>query len=352
MQQYIRIFLPLTSETKGYEYNTKIPSGRCLLESRSGTGKLILWVQDLKPEALYRVHLLFKDGGGYVGLPLCPLTVKASGKGEARYTFDAANIEGFGMALDECQALIIIAGSDTAAPLCGYRNEILPWRRSFKKLDKTPKIPKISTTAPGIKEMAKKPTEAENIVVEKPVEEVKAEHIKEQDVIEEIEKEETIEEIIIEEEELKEEFINESAIREDLSGEESMYDIPILDSENALTDDFKEEVAMRLEGNTHIQPFQKQSRNVQWVRISIDENLTLPNHICDLLTKSFVENAFRQYSHLILGTTTDDGPKRYYIGVPALYNPKDKIVGFRQFKCSEDKYPKLGDFGYWLIFMS
>lgn len=403
MQQYIRIFLPLTTETKGYEYNTKTPSGRCLLESRSGTGKLILWVQDLKPEALYRVHLIFKSGSGYVGLPICPLTVRPNGKGEARYTFDAANIEGFGMSLDECQALIIIAGSDTAAPLCGYRNEILPWRRNFKKLNKSPKVPieprsssvdskptlrerevntpsepKLNETSP---EMAKETTESEIRVEETLGESPRGEQtigfivgdpIKEEGISDKIVTDEAFTGEIPKEGSNKEGMDKETSanededvdqgnfakegIKEDINTEgveeESIYDPPAFDPENTLTDVFKEEVAMRLESNTHIQPFQKQSRKVQWVRISIDENLTLPNHICDLLTKSFVENAFRQYSHLILGATTDVGPKRYYIGVPSLYNPKDKIVGFRQFKCSEDKYPKLGDFGYWLIFMS
>ena len=99
-------------------------------------------------------------------------------------------------------------------------------------------------------------------------------------------------------------------------------------------------------------PFQKQSRHVEWVRISLDEDLQLPNYICDLLNEPFVETAYAQYSHLILGKATDEGPKRYYIGIPALYEPKDKIIGFRQFKCSEDSEHKPGDYGYWLIFMS
>ena len=300
MQQYIRIFMPLINEIKGYECKGKNPAGRCLLESRENSGKLMLWVQDLRPEVLYRVHLIFKVGKNYAGLPLCSLSPRPGGKAELRHTFNAADIEGYGLSLEQCLAVAIIAGNE-AAPLCAYRGEIFPWRNGFTILVKD-----------------RKPEEPKEERHEEP----------EETIIEPIE--ETIEEVI----------------------EEKLKEPEILITATTLTESFKNEVEAILKSHTHMQPFEKQSRHVEWRRISIDEDIPFPNYICDLLSDPFVEAAYKQYNHILLGKADDDGPKRYYIGIPAQYDPKDKIIGFRQFKSSEDKEPEPGDFGYWLIFMA
>jgi len=282
MQQYTRIIMPLTNETKGYEYKGRKPAGRCLLESRAGLGKLMLWVQDLKPETLYHVHMIFKSGGG---LKLCSLTVNEKGRGELSHSFNTESLE-------DCAAVAVIAsGTKTSAPLCGYREGSFPWRNSY------------------------------NLIKEEPPPKEEAPEEKEE-------------------------------IPEEEEEEETPYEPLPPDPENTLTDAFKKEVEGLLKSHTRMQPFQKQSRDVIWVRISLDEDLSLPNYICDLLSDPFVEEAYNQYSHLILGKAVDAGPTRYYIGVPALYEATDKIVGFRQFKGSGDAEPTAGDYGYWLIFMS
>ena len=303
MQKYIRVFLPLTNESKGYEYRGNTPAGRCLLESRGGLGKLILWAQNLKPEALYKVHLIFKTENGYAGLVLCPLFVHPNGKAETRFSFNAANIEGYGVNLDSCLAVAVIDGK-SYAPLCGYKEDNpLPWRNGFEIMSKD--IPNQISKAPVVEEEVPTVISTDSA----PIENCQSMHI------------------------------------EVLEPEQEKAD------ETELTEKFKEEVEQLLKSHTPIHPFQKQSREVDWVRISLNENLTLPDHICSLLTEAFIERAYRQYNHLILGKSSGEGPKRYYIGVPALYDPADKIAGFRQFKCSEGKKPNPGDFGYWLIFM-
>ena len=316
MQQYIRIFMPLNSETNGYEYNGKTPVGRCLLESRSGIGKLVLWVQDLKPEILYRVHLIFKDGSGYMGLPLCALTIRPNGKAELRHSFNAADIEGCGLALDQCQAVVIItgAGRNAASPLCGYREGPLPWRSGFKIFERNMAAEKIPD------DTSKEPETPE---------EIPEDISKEPETLEEIPSEEPL-----------------------ILSSPPPSPQPSSNAENSLSAAFKEEVDAILNSHTHMHPFQKQNRHVNWVRISLNENLSLPKNICDLLNTPFVEAAYRRYSHLILGKTADSGVLRYYIGVPAAYDPEDKAVGFRQFKCSMDNEPAYGDYGYWLVFMS
>jgi len=324
MQDYTRLIMPLTSEVRGYEYKGKTPSGRCLLESRNGVGKVILWVQDLKPEAIYRVNLIFPDensGSSNVGLPLCALTVQPNGKAELKHSFNSTDIEGFGISINECVAVALIAAgaSDTSAPLCGYTKNEIPWRRGFKKLEKEEAIRK------DVREEPKVDAVEANTVEERMHE-------------------------ILDTYTPQDEATEVSEDTADLEDEDYVPSAP--DPETVLSDTFKEEVDEALKSHTHMQPFKKQIKNVQWVRISLEEDFSLPNYICDLLNEPFVENAYRNYNHLILGKAKGKNAKRYYIGVPSIYDPKDKLVGFRQFKCSEDKKPKEGDYGYWLVFMS
>ena len=348
MQQYMRIFMPLVNESTGYEYKGKAPSGRCLLESRSGTGKIMLWVQDLKPEVLYRVHLIFKNENNYAGLPLCSLSPSLYGKAELRHSFDAADIEGFNLSLEQCLAVAIIAtgGNGISAPLCGYKQDIQSWRNGFIRLEKAKEAPKesIKETPEAIEAPADVPSE---ISEEVPLEEIslKETSFKEapEDILKEVGKKD--------DEEILENALEDSEETLEDAADEAIITFNIC-PESTLSEAFKNEVETILKSHTHMQPFEKQNRDVDWVRISLNEDLSLPDGIRDLLNEPFVESAYRQYNHLILGKALDEGLKRYYIGIPALYDPKDKIIGFRQFKCSEDTEPMPGDYGYWLIFMS
>lgn len=327
MNQYIRVFMPLVSETKGYEYKGKTPSGRCLLESRAGAGKLMLWAQDLKPETIYRAHLIFKDDNTYAGLPLCTLPVLPNGKGELRHSFNAMDIEGYGRSLDQCLAVAVIAGEGRtpSVPLCGYREGQLPWRSHFKILEKKEKLPE--RTVRAIPREAPKEVPVEKVV----------------ELLNETPKTTETPNISIK---------IETPEKVEAAPDKAQPVFPLPNPINSLSDAFKDEVEAILKSHTHMQPFQKQNRDVQWVRISLDEGLSLPDDVRSVLKDPFVENAYNQYNHLLLGKTTDDGTQRYYIGVPALYDPGDRVIGFRQFKGSMDTTPVAGDYGYWLIFMS
>ena len=374
MQQYTRIFMPLIDETKGYEYKNKVPVGRCLLESRGGEGKLMVWVQNLKPEALYRVNLIFKEGNVYAGLPLCSLSVRSEGKAELRHNFNAADIEGFGRSLDQCLgvAIIVVGDSNTAAPLCGYRSGILPWRSGFKKVEppvqkereEKAKIEIAEEVLEEVSEEEDKDTAGEKIINDEEKEVAYAE-IADKGIADEEDEGAVEDEIKGDKEEFQEaaeesqeaaeesqETVESQEVVEE-QAEEQKIDTPMVSApENVLSDVFKEEVEAVFKTHTHMNPFEKQNRQVKWVRISLSENLSLPSDICGLLSGPFVEDAYKKYSHIILGKADDDGPMRYYIGIPSLYDPKDKIEGFKQFKCSEDKKPQPSDYGYWLIFMS
>jgi len=424
--QYTRVFMPLACETTGYEYKGKTPAGRCLLESRSGEGKLLLWAQDLKPEALYRVYLIFPEGGTFVGIPLSGLTVKSNGKAELRHSFNPADIEGYGRNIENCSIVAILVAPGTSTPLCGYRDTPIAWRKTFKKLEKAP------VEAKPVKESPKPPppppvilpdeekykrdeqqAKAENKqkdepdhkdkITSKPKAESKADDSKAEPKTkqkpeqkakskvvsktmaeitpEELEaltsKGEVITlEVTSSEQSTKLHTETESAVnkanKENISKDESPPPEKTEASSEGVREAtisperlpegpfdyfevkaaFEAEVEEIMRSHTRMYPFRKQKRSVHWARISLDEDLTLPEYANELLNTPFVVKAYRQYSHLLLGKTSDDGPKRYYIGVPSIYEPADKIIGFRQFKSCENETPVPGDYGYWLIFMS
>ena len=382
--QYTRIFMPLASETTGYEYKGKTPAGRCLLESRSGEGKLLLWAQDLKPEALYRVYLIFPEGAAFVGIPLCALTVKSNGKAELRHNFNATDIEGYGRSMENCNIVAVLAHQSpgTTVTLCGYRDTPIAWRNAFRKLERAPIEATIESTVdtaesadevpqaapqekPKAKPKAKAKTEpASKSTAKTSIKSATKSSSKRKSTIE-LPPELTPAEL---------EALSAKAITFEVSPPESPTepteedDVKLPESPPGSLEDeteeegpfdyfglkaaFEAEVDEIMRSHTRMYPFRKQKRSVHWARISLDEDLTLPEYANELLSTPFVGKAYRQYSHLLLGKTADDGPRRYYIGVPSIYEPADKIVGFRQFKSCENETPVPGDYGYWLIFMS
>jgi hypothetical protein len=141
---YLRYFMPLVPETKGYEFKGRTPSGRCVVEERYGTGKLFVWVQDLKPETTYSVFLIFADiaaPDGYVGLSMGTLPVEPGSKAEFRQEIPQAQHP---FKLEALTAVAVVANDTPAieSPLCGYRHKQAPWRQRFKMWEaKAPPAP-------------------------------------------------------------------------------------------------------------------------------------------------------------------------------------------------------------------
>ena len=75
-QQYQRFFVTMNKDVDGYDFKGRPLMGRCVLESRSGAGKLNLWVQDLRPEVIYKICILFFNDGKYIGVPVSTLVVE------------------------------------------------------------------------------------------------------------------------------------------------------------------------------------------------------------------------------------------------------------------------------------
>lgn len=348
---YVRMFMPLSKEAAGYEFKGRIPAGRCIVEFQNAKGKLSLWAQDLKPETRYSVCMVFGGSDGYVGVSMGGLVVDLKGKGEMRVAFDEDGLKG--LALDSLVSVAVLAsaGKEIISPLCGYKDRPVMWQNRFS----------------FVREQEEKlivEDEKFEVVEIKPVEE-KEEEIAEE-IVEEIEVE--IEEMVEEVQEIQE--IEEAVEIEEIKQEEEIKIIDIvavekvekkeiLPSEPHITPDYNDAISVVeniLANNPVMDPFAKLNRTAKWVRFSIADPVPMPYNRPNLLEEPFVRAAYANHGHLLLGATIDDGPKKYIIGIPSVYDPDQRPqarrLGFSQFKCNEGDRAKRGAEGYWLMFIN
>jgi hypothetical protein len=107
--------------------------------------------------------------------------------------------------------------------------------------------------------------------------------------------------------------------------------------------------------NPEVVPFAKQARAIRWVKISMGELAALPVDAWAMTSQPILSCAFYTYGHFILGEEAGPERKRFYLGVPHVYEPDDRFVmrrlEFMQFKCAKDTRPAPGEFGYWLMLL-
>ena len=142
MRQYSRIFITLLQEGAGYGFKDRAPLGRAIVEAREKEGKLSLWVQDLKPEVMYKVYLIASDTAGCVGIPAGTLAVDAKGKGELKWTFFPDNVGESMIAIEKCAAVVVLAPKkdELVAPLAGYRDAPFIWKNNFTIFTRKPAV--------------------------------------------------------------------------------------------------------------------------------------------------------------------------------------------------------------------
>ncbi len=77
----------------------------------------------------------------------------------------------------------------------------------------------------------------------------------------------------------------------------------------------------------------------------------MPNTNWHLKNNSFVNHGYYNFRHLIAGKMYTDGNNGYFIGVPGIYNRRERSIasmyGFNRFKFSMRSDMRLNQFGYW-----
>jgi len=77
----------------------------------------------------------------------------------------------------------------------------------------------------------------------------------------------------------------------------------------------------------------------------------LPKEVWDFSNNSFLLHGYYSYKHIIFAKLMDQGGTHYILGVPGVFNNKERFVakmfGFTNFKSAKKQALGQGDFGYW-----
>jgi len=374
---YARFFMPLIQEAKGYEFKGRSPAGRCIVEERNNTGKLSMWVQDLKPQTKYGIYLVFAQAQHYFGLHMGPLDVDDKGKAEFRREILPEDLHSF--ALQEVVTVAVIAPSEpgVVSPLCGYRSAQVSWRHRFSMWKKEEPTPVPVAEEPQAVEVKQTFAEAGPVpvTVEAPhIEEAPQTAAPEPSPIEEpqttVPEPPSMEEppvaindilfVAEEPEPVPAPVVEISAHLPPPRAKKPSATLPPTTSPETPNQSQAYTSTIQLieaifNANTPCEPFAKQTHEIKWVRCNLPEHMPLPSDHPHLMSEPFMQAAWADHEHFILGITIDTQPAQYVIGIPGTYTQGNKAIakrlGFLKFKCHNKDRPSVGSEGYWLMFV-
>ena len=94
---------------------------------------------------------------------------------------------------------------------------------------------------------------------------------------------------------------------------------------------------------------------ISGIRMELKDLKELPKKYWYLGSNSFLLHGFFNYRHLLLGRIEGEHSKKWFVGVPGVYQNQEKVLaaifGFPEFKQEKDTEIKTNQFGYWYRFM-
>lgn len=132
-RNYSRFFVTLKQERPDYCLDFRPVMGRCIIEIRNGKGKMMAYVQGLKPQVLYKLYLVACTDMTSDGVAVGSVQVDSSGKGELKCEFDPDNVNDTGYSIEKFNAvtLMVPKNGEIVAPLVGYFENPVMWKNNF-----------------------------------------------------------------------------------------------------------------------------------------------------------------------------------------------------------------------------
>lgn len=94
---------------------------------------------------------------------------------------------------------------------------------------------------------------------------------------------------------------------------------------------------------------------ISGIHMELKDLRELPKKYWYLGSNSFLLHGFFNYRHLLLGKVENESGRKWFIGVPGIYQNQEKVLaavfGFLEFRQEKDTGVKTGQFGYWYRFM-
>lgn len=144
----------------------------------------------------------------------------------------------------------------------------------------------------------------------------------------------------------------ESALKniQDHIGEELKEKKTLLDDEPSPGKDDLARVREIFNESDAIEPFEKKDANIEWVRITMAELISIPQLSYEWCMNPIITSCYHKAGFLILGKDTQI--EQYYIGIPDVYATNrdfvlcmDKIESFK----GQKEVLEEGDYGYWIV---
>jgi len=352
----------LKEDTQGYGWESRAPQGRCVIEARGGTGKVQVYVQDLKPQVVYKAVLVKRGTDKSSGVCLGGVEVGPSRRCEVRFDINPDDIHGSGYVIEDFDTVAIIHQNGRInIPLSGGNAIDGRWKVNLEMHGAHKKSP--VHPEPIMRQTAEPLIESQT---EPDAEEVmpfirlasyddlpgfnKTKEADTESVAQDENPHRTFTEIIqrvsLELNELAEitgapdeENIPESEQMTEPDAEMEPEPEPVQEAENA---DMQT-------ASTGVSPFEGDT--AAWKEITLKELALLPVDLFDYEQKAVVAAAYHLHGSLLLTGAPKDAQGTYIIGVPGIYTPEEsrgfKRLGFYTFR-GKDGESGPGAEGYWL----
>ncbi len=109
-----------------------------------------------------------------------------------------------------------------------------------------------------------------------------------------------------------------------------------------------------LENYPVLTPFEGEDE-ILCIRLELKELRLLPKRYWYLGNNSFLLHGFFNYRYLILGVMQQEEKKRWFLGVPGVFQSQEKVMaaifGFPEYKSEKPAEQKTDQFGYWYRFL-
>lgn len=96
--------------------------------------------------------------------------------------------------------------------------------------------------------------------------------------------------------------------------------------------------------------------NTLCVRMELKDLRQLPKQFWYLGNNSFLLHGFFNYRYFILGMTEEFGVKKWFIGVPGVFQNPERVMaalfGFPEFRSEKQSAINTGEFGYWYRYLN
>lgn len=336
--QYNRYFINLYQEDSYCTINSKEAIGRCRIETKADKAKIYIWIQNLKQNT-YDVYLISANENKCENILIGQLSSDSHGYAELNFNFMPDNILNTNISIDKINVVAITPkNKKSIVVLNGYKNSKIKWRNLFITDEQNENVEN--------KPESQKETETTNLKNESNTDNNSLVQ-KQSQICNDTENS-------IQNSNIKpDNNDNFKAIAQKISKElEQLQNYKFITEEELINLKPKNtNIDFIFNNNLKMSPFEKQNKNINWVRLSIRELINLPIDFWLYANHPFILSAYYKNKHMIFGV--DNQKDEYILGLPDKYQPEYKGVlkklGFLQFKCCKDKKPIRDDYGYWLM---